>query len=108
ADMHPEWIVREHDGTPIAHQNRGVFLDITGPFGEIVQQRLLELADMGVAAILLDYTHLPLDGAWGSQVEADWIALTGSAAPPQGQTEEYRDFALFGAQRMTETIAGWE
>ena len=108
ADMHPEWIVREHDGTPIEHQNRGVFLDITGPFGEVVQQRLLELADMGVAAILLDYTHLPLDGAWGSQIEADWIALTGTAAPPIGQTAEYQSFMRFGAHRMIEAIAGWE
>lgn len=108
ADMHPEWVVREHDGTPIDHPNKGVFLDITGPYGAVVQQRLLELADMGVAGILLDYTHLPLDGAWGSQVEADWIALTGTPAPPIGRTEEYLAFAEFSAQRMVDAIAGWE
>lgn len=108
AAEHPEWVVRDQNGQPVSHPTKGLFLDITGPFGQIVLQRLIELADMGVGGIYLDFRHLPAGGAWDTQIEADWTALTGTPAPRIGRNEDYEAFIQFSAQRMAETIEGWK
>lgn len=107
AAEHPEWVAKDSDGDPISHATKGLFLDITGPYGEIVKQRLLELADMGVSGIYLDFRHLPPGGIWGTSVEADYLAETGRIAPDNLRGDDYEDYLLFIQDRLTETMEGW-
>jgi len=108
AEAFPGWIARDDEGNPIAHNNKGTYLDITGPYGEVVKQRILELADMGYSGIYLDFWHLPPGGLWGSQLQADYEAQFGIPAPDQGRSDGYEHYMKFYQQRMQETISGWE
>src|SRR6266508_3318706 len=45
-ERHPEWVCRNPDRTPIEGP-RGIHLDITGPYRDVVLSRLRELAAMG-------------------------------------------------------------
>lgn len=108
ASLHPEWIMRDYNGNPITHPSKGTFLDITGPFGEIMLGRMLELADMGAAGIYLDFRHTPAGGAWHSQMAADYEAATGLPAPPPTRNADYQQFQEFCQQRLVETMEHWK
>lgn len=107
-NLNPQWYCTDSSGGPVSHPFKGKFLDITGPYGNVVLQRLLELADMGLSGIYLDFRHVPVNGCWGSQMAADFMAETGLDAPPVANTPEYVQFALFSARRMQEVISGWK
>ena len=108
AETNPEWVCKDHNGEVASHITKGDFLDITGDYGEVTEQRLLELADMGVSGIYFDFRHLPANGCWETQLAADFTAETGLAAPSLGRTAEYQQFIEFSANRMAETFAGWK
>jgi hypothetical protein len=113
AARHPDWICRRpsRDGTPGPPivGKRGVHLDITGPYREVVLTRLLELADMGVDGLKFDERHLPPEGCWGSALETAWVAETGQPAPTDIDDADprYRRFIDFKARRIEETFAYW-
>ena len=107
ASAHPDWLCRTHDGDVPSHTYKGEYLDITGPYGDIIAGRVLELADMGAAGVYLDFRHMPAGGCWGSQLEIDFTAATGLPAPPIGNADTYQTFIEFAADRMTQTIDGW-
>ncbi|MGB7329662.1 MAG: dockerin type I domain-containing protein [Rubripirellula sp.] len=106
--LNPDWVCTNSNDAIVSHTYKGEYLDITGPYGNVVQQRLLEVADMGLSGIYLDFRHVPPNGCWSAQMEADFEAETGLPAPPVANTDEYVQFVQFSARRMTEVISGWE
>ncbi len=63
-DPHQEWICKTIDGETIPASGRGIYLDMTGPYRELVLQRLLDLAAMGADGLFFDFRHLPPRGCW--------------------------------------------
>ena len=106
AAAHPEWICRDAAGAPATHETKGTYLDITGPYGAVVRQRLLELADAGASGAYLDFRHVPGGGCYGSALAADYQAAHGSVPAP-GRTAAYQQFLEFTARRLDETLEGW-
>lgn len=117
ADANPDWICKDPAGGTLFHA-RGAMLDITGPFGDIVKSRLVELAAMGADGFYFDNRHLPAEGVYGSALEDDWVLETSEPVPTGGWTSmapvydhtdaDYRRYLAFKARRMEETIAGWK
>jgi Hypothetical glycosyl hydrolase 6 len=116
AELHPDWVCRNPDGVPISHTTRGVHLDITGPFCEIVLQRLLELAEMGVDGFFFDGKHLPslprydFEGCWGSALEENFRDATGLDAPtkPDRSDPVWQQWLDFKAAEIERTFAYWQ
>ena len=116
AELHPEWVCRNPDGIPISHKVRGAHLDITGPFREIVLQRLLELAEMGVDGFFFDGKHLPslprydYEGCWGSALEENFRNTTGLDAPtkPDRSDPVWQQWLDFKAAEIERTFAYWQ
>lgn len=107
-DFEPHWVCKDEEGNPIDGP-RGIHLDITGPYREVVLKRLLELAEMGADGFFFDYRHLPPRGAWDSALEDAWKAETGeeAAPPPDDADRLYRQFLDFKAKQIEETFAYW-
>jgi hypothetical protein len=78
-DLNPDWVCKNGKGEPIVGP-RGIWLDITGPYREVVLRRLLELAEMGADGLFFDHRHLPPTGSWDSALEEAWKA-TGEECP---------------------------
>jgi len=108
AELFPEWVAKDDEGNPISHPNRGIYLDITGEYGDVILGRILELADMGYAGVYLDFKHLPPGGLWGTQLQADYEATYGIPAPDRGRSDAYEHYMQFYQMRMQEVIGGWE
>jgi hypothetical protein len=106
--LHPEWICRDEDDAPIEGP-RGIHLDITGPYREVVLTRLLELAELGAGGFFFDYRHLPPRGCWASALEEAWKAETGEAAVPHPDDANplYLQFLDFKAKKIEETFVYW-
>lgn len=67
---HDEWVCKDPNGNRITIPRKPWFwLDITGPYREVVLTRLLELADMGIDGLQFDFFHLPPKGCWGTALE---------------------------------------
>ena len=106
AAAHPDWVCRTSTGVPATHETKGTFLDLTGPYGQVVLQRLLELADMGASGAYLDFRHLPLGGCYGSALAVAYTQVHGPPPAP-GRTTAYQAFLEFNARRLSETVEGW-
>jgi hypothetical protein len=105
--LHPEWVCKNRDGTTI-EGDRGVQLDITGPYREVVLSRLRELAAMGADGFFFDERHLPPRGCWGSALADAWYARTGQQPPsPDDNDPHYQQFLDFKAEKIEETFAYW-
>jgi hypothetical protein len=99
------WVCKDPDGAPI-EGDRGISLDITGPYRELVLERLVELANLGVDGLMFDERHLPPEGCWGSALEGAWAAENGSPAPRPAEAL-YAAFLDFKAARIEQTFAYW-
>ncbi len=88
---------------------RGYYLDITGPYGETVLERLQKLADLGVDGLMFDERHLPPIGTWGSALEVAWRDEMNEPPPPaiDDADERYRRYIDFKARRIEDTFAHW-
>jgi hypothetical protein len=111
-DRFAGWVCREHGeqpADPITGPNdQGEHLDITGPYREVVLQRLLELSDAGADGFYFDYVHLPLQGCWGSALEEAWTAQEGRPAPARAPHDpDYQRFLDFKAEQIEATFAYW-
>ena len=107
-DLYPDWVCRRLDGTPIDASERGIHLDITGPYREVVLTHLLELAAMGADGLFFDFRHLPARGCWGSALAAAWQATHGAPPPaPNDSNQLYQQFLDFKAQKIEETFIYW-
>lgn len=110
--LHPEWVCRDASGRAVAYKaNKGFdthYLDITGPYREIVLQRLMELADRGVDGFMFDETHLPIKGVWGTSVQAAWEA-SGHRTPDAVDLKDanYLAYRRFQARRIEDTFIYW-
>jgi hypothetical protein len=108
AQQHPDWICDDWGGAPQAHRVRGDFLDITGPYREVVLRRLQALAEMGVDGFYFDNRHMPEDGCWGSSLAADYRKEFGRPAPERpDDSSEFKDWQLFKARRVADTFRYW-
>jgi hypothetical protein len=106
----PKWVCKKPPpgSEPIIHWPRGTYLDITGPYREVVLTRLLELAELGVDGFNFDERHLPPDGCWGSALEDTWRAETGVDAPRLDEDDpEFLRFLTFKARKIEDTFAYW-
>jgi hypothetical protein len=114
AQLHPEWVCRESDGSLIPESNdpdsRGYHLDLTTPYREIVKVRLIELAERGVKGFNFDERHLPPHGAWGTKLGEDFLRETGLAVLPEKNIddESYRQFLDFQAHAVEATFVYWK
>ena len=66
-DFHPKWVCRKRNGKAITAAKRGHYLDITGPYREVVLTRLRELAAMGADGLFFDESFQYIG-------DADWMA----------------------------------
>lgn len=108
-ELHPEWICRNING--VAEElPRGVLLDITSGYREIVRQRLLELAEMGVAGFYFDFFHMPRNGCFDAPFEQAFKDATGLEVPTtlSEQNPIYRAWLDFKDQKVNETFAYWK
>jgi hypothetical protein len=102
---HPDWICKTHAGRQIRGP-RGVWLDITGPYREVVLGHLRELADMGADGFFFDHRHLPPKGCWGSALADAWRQDKGEEAPGPNDPK-YLEFLDFKAEKIEETFVYW-
>lgn len=107
ADENSDWVCRDDDGDIASHVTKGRYLDLTTEYGNIVEARILELADMGASGVYLDFRHMPPNGCWSTKLALDFTAAVGSEAPEIGNTEVYRQFVEYYAGRVVEVIEGW-
>jgi hypothetical protein len=107
-EPHEDWVCKSAENVPIEHVPRGTYLDITGPYREVVLRRLLELADRGADGFNFDERHLPPAGCWDSSLEAAWKAEKGVSAPePDEQNDLYLEFLDFKARKIEDTFLYW-
>jgi hypothetical protein len=108
AELYPDWVCRDPDGEPMVHDPRGIHLDITGPYREVVLTRLQELAARGADGLNFDERHLPPEGCWGSALEDAWKAETGEESAPRAETDPlYLEFIEFKARKIEDTFEYW-
>lgn len=109
ATLHPEWVCKQPNGRVISHRRRGDYLDLTSPYREIVLERLLELAAMGVDGFYFDEIHMPYKGCWGTFLETAFEQATGEKAPmvKNERDPHYRRYLQFQALKVEETLAYW-
>jgi hypothetical protein len=88
------WVCKGLDGN-VHFSGRGPFLDITGPYGDVVRTRLLELADRGVDGFNFDNRHLPPKGCFGTQLEARFRNIIGRHPDFGDGSERFSDYRLF-------------
>ncbi len=98
AQQHPEWISRAPNGDPIAHPVRGVYLDLASEYGNVLRDRLIELAAMGAEAFYFDDVHIPLNGSWHGAFQAAFVAATGLQVPVGPTSTTYQAWLLFRAE----------
>ena len=107
ADLHSEWICRDWNGNPVDTE-RGPFLDMTGPYRELVLTRLRELAGMGADGLFFDFRHLPPRGCLNTALAIAWEARTGAPPPAPNDCDSlYLDFLDFKAEQIEDTFAYW-
>ncbi|GEM_PF-5441953 len=110
--LHPEWVCKDPRGRPIRYKpNKGYeehWLDITGPYREVVLQRLLELGERGVKGLMFDEIHMPFEGAWGTATQEAW-EQAGNQTPKKEDLSDpnYRAYVRFMYDRVWETFAYW-
>ena len=105
---HPDWVCKKLNGNPISGRTKGAYLDITGPYREVVLTRLLELAAMGTDGLFFDFRHLPPRGCWHTALAQAWEALTGAPPPDDDDNDPvYRQFLDFKAKKIEETFIYW-
>lgn len=97
--LHPEWACRDRKGRLSRHKVKETNLDLTGPYGQVVEARLGELRAMGADGVYLDGRHLPIGGCFGSTLERDFRAATGRDA-----SRDIPGFLAFQGRRLTETM----
>ncbi len=111
----PQAVCKSPNGKPLLYKEEKGFknvpwLDMTDPaYRDIIKQRLLEMAAMGVDGYNFDETHLPLEGCYGTAVEQAWRAATGRAAPSGGRRNADRGaYIEFQSRQMEETFGYWQ
>jgi len=103
-----DWVCRTRNGEEIVGE-RGTYLDITGPFGDVVLSRLRRLAGMHIDGFMFDERHLPERQCWGSALEEAWRAETGETTPPPASDANgvYRQYLDFKARKIEDTFVHW-
>lgn len=110
ADEHPEWVCRDSRGDTETHfAGRGDYLDITGPYGDIVAGRLAEVAEAGADGFYFDGRHAPREGCWGTALERVFLQATGLAGPAEvaRSGESTHRWLRFNAEALADTFDGW-
>jgi hypothetical protein len=111
SDLHPDWVCKNPNCTRVITDPReGPWLDLSEPgYRDIVLQRLLELAQMGVDGLYFDFRHLPKEGCWCSPL-ASAFDETGTSPPTDKDLNDpvYRQFLDFKAYKIEEAFAYWK
>jgi len=106
AKVHPEWVTKDFDGKPVKHRVRGVCLDITGEYREVVLARLLELASMGVSGFYFDSAQFPRDG-FADGLLRSFVRETGLRPPASRDDDRFLAWLDFKAKKIEETLQYW-
>jgi len=101
--QNPEWVCKNRLSEPIK-EFKGYDLDITSEYRKVVLGRLLDLAERGVVGYYFDYTHLPKNGCYGTELEARFrltrkykIALI-----------DEKEYISFQARQVEDVFRYWE
>lgn len=107
-EQHPDWACRDYKGRLQAHHRKGAYLDITGPYKELVLKDLLHAAAAGADGFFFDNRHLPQEGCWGSHLEAAYRQRFGAPAPNKpSNSPEYLQWLHFRAAQIEATFRYW-
>ena len=113
------WVCKDENGNVIVEKVKGddeddddkgrIALDITGGYRQIVLNRLLLLAHLGIDGLMFDERHLPPTGCWGSALEDVWRGEMGEEPPPavDDRDPRYRVYLDFKARRIEDTFLYW-
>lgn len=105
--LHPEFICRNRSGEPDGHKYKGNFLDITGPYQNVVKSRFERLKKMGADGVYLDFRHSPVFACFGTDLEKRFYKLYGkSEISPQNQLV-FENWQIFKAANVEETMQNW-
>ena len=89
---------------------RGIYLDFLSGYGDLVEQRLLALAGLGLDGFYFDETHWPPDGCFASNLQQAFTAATGMD-PPRSENENdeaYRAYLDFQAEQTVALFSRWK
>ncbi|MGK0481609.1 MAG: hypothetical protein ACJAQ3_001587 [Planctomycetota bacterium] len=108
ARAHPEWVCRDLEGRPIEFAGHAR-LCFHSPYGDVIAQRIHELADRGVQGIYLDETHQPLDGCWCDWTQRAFTEETGLPMPTSRLKKDplYRRFLGFSEDALARELWRW-
>ena len=105
---HPEWACKDDHGAP-SKAARGIFMDLASPYRDVVQQDLLQLAEMGVDGFFFDAEHLPHDGCFHSEIQREFQQVTG-LQPPNSTNERdarFQQYMQFHAYVVEKAFNDW-
>lgn len=77
---HPDWVCRDSQGEPIAH-NGMPFMCYNSPYPDVYLQRALELVDLGADGFYFDFVHMPKTGCWCDACKSGFKQATGLEHP---------------------------
>ena len=113
--VHPNWACRDVSNV-VARQKgrggttRGTYLDFLSGYGDLVEQRLLALAHLGLDGFYFDETHWPPDGCFATNLQQAFTTATGMD-PPQSEDENdetYRAYLDFQAEQTVALFHRWK
>ena len=108
AQLHPEWICHNPKQELLEHTARGTYLDITGPYREIILGRLLELAEMGADGFFFDERHLPREGCWDTTFQEEFETTHEREAPKSLKDAlDDLEWQQFRAEKVAITFKYW-
>lgn len=111
---HPGQLCRTSSGDRAMQGNgrslgRGQYLDLSGPYGQVVEDDLVRLAGLGVDGFYFDETHWPAEGCFGTGLERDFRLASRAAGlgrdyPPGESTS----LLAFQAERLKDLFERWK
>lgn len=112
---HPNWACRDVSNVVVQQKGRGgttrgTYLDFLSSYGDLVEQRLLALAGLGLDGFYFDAAHWPADGCFASNLQQAFTTATGTD-PPRSEDENdeaYRAYLDFQAEQTVALFSRWK
>ena len=110
-NQHPAWICRDWENRPIRKdgRNRGIKLCFNSPYADFVQERLIELVDMGADGFYFDSSHMPRTGCWCDYCKKKFREETGLNHPvkPDPADPLWHKLIDFNNRTIERTFLKW-
>lgn len=107
AETQPRWCCRDDLGAVRMGRNGAPRICLNSPYLELLEARLVELAELGVDGVYFDEDHWPRDGCWCEACVRGFEGETGLDMPARVDEEDprYRRLLEFGAVSMERSFA---